>query len=87
METSIFPDEGLHILTHVPTFMFDASGHLLWHGTSVYECHLREFVSFQPGTQCLTVMPPLPVLTTYYFRAYILITSQKLTAEIQTTVT
>ena len=37
---------------------------LLWHGTSVYNCHLREPVSLTPIVEHLAVELSLPVLTT-----------------------
>ena len=39
--------------------------HLLWHGISVYNGHLRRAVTLTPVVECLAVELSLPVFTTY----------------------
>ena len=44
--------------------------HILWHGASVYNCHLREPVTLTSNAERLTVELLLPVLTTYVGRGW-----------------
>ena len=64
IETSPLPVWGCKFWPMLGTYDLWAVPHLLWHGTSVYNGHLRGRVIVFPIAECLTVELSLPVFMT-----------------------
>ena len=62
--------EGLALMA-IKQWGFFSVPHLLWHGASIYNGHLRGPVTFAPIAKRLPVELSLPVFTTYVCRGWI----------------
>ena len=70
METSTLPAQGCEFylfsaLMAIEHWGFFSVPHLVWHGASLYNGHIREHVTLTPIAEPLAVELPLPIFTTY----------------------
>ena len=72
METSPLPMKGWKFLPMLGTHghWFFSVQHLLWHGASVCNGHLRGLVTLTPIAELLAVELSLPVFTTKVYRGW-----------------
>ena len=52
----------------IEQWVFLSVSHVLWHGASIYNCHIRGLVTLTPFAERLAVELSLPDLTTYVYR-------------------
>ena len=73
LDTSPLPMKGCNFLSMLAIMAIEqwvvfSVSHVLWHGASIYNGHLRGLVTLTPFAERLAVELSLPDLTTYVYR-------------------